>query len=169
MKEFVSHLKKVLHLSTPGALVIWWVDQKFFFVLFVYHFVLITFCRYDSVTVRGNLQWQDQLTELNKPFFDLCDGIFMNYTWKVCLWVWSISRVSVSSICLVLLLVSNDVSGELPKPISWSCWGQKIRCLHGNWCFWAGLFWWWAMDCMSQPLFNICFSIGVEYKTMIYT
>ncbi|ANM65635.1 Glycosyl hydrolase family 85 [Arabidopsis thaliana] len=60
MKEFVSHLKKVLHLSTPGALVIW----------------------YDSVTVRGNLQWQDQLTELNKPFFDLCDGIFMNYTWK---------------------------------------------------------------------------------------
>jgi len=65
MKEFVSHLKKVLHLSTPGALVIW----------------------YDSVTVRGNLQWQDQLTELNKPFFDLCDGIFMNYTWKVCLWV----------------------------------------------------------------------------------
>ncbi|CAL9220358.1 unnamed protein product [Arabidopsis halleri] len=60
MKEFVSHLKKVLHLSTPGALVIW----------------------YDSVTVHGNLQWQDQLTELNKPFFDLCDGIFMNYTWK---------------------------------------------------------------------------------------
>ncbi|ESQ48930.1 hypothetical protein EUTSA_v10020200mg [Eutrema salsugineum] len=60
LKEFVSHLTKVLHLSTPGALVIW----------------------YDSVTVRGHLQWQDQLTEKNKPFFDLCDGIFMNYTWK---------------------------------------------------------------------------------------
>ncbi|XP_019101169.1 PREDICTED: cytosolic endo-beta-N-acetylglucosaminidase 2 isoform X2 [Camelina sativa] len=60
LKEFVSHLTKVLHISTPGALVIW----------------------YDSVTIRGNLQWQDQLTELNKPFFDLCDGIFMNYTWK---------------------------------------------------------------------------------------
>ncbi|EOA29966.1 hypothetical protein CARUB_v10013078mg [Capsella rubella] len=60
LKEFVSHLTKVLHISTPGSLVIW----------------------YDSVTIRGNLQWQDQLTELNKPFFDLCDGIFMNYTWK---------------------------------------------------------------------------------------
>ncbi|KAL1187903.1 Cytosolic endo-beta-N-acetylglucosaminidase 2 [Cardamine amara subsp. amara] len=60
LKEFVSHLTKVLHLSTPGALVIW----------------------YDSVTVNGNLQWQDQLNEMNKPFFDLCDGIFMNYTWQ---------------------------------------------------------------------------------------
>ncbi|KAJ4885819.1 Cytosolic endo-beta-N-acetylglucosaminidase 2 [Raphanus sativus] len=60
LKEFVSHLTKVLHLSAPGALVIW----------------------YDSVTVCGDLEWQDQLNEKNKPFFDLCDGIFMNYTWK---------------------------------------------------------------------------------------
>ncbi|XP_009122391.1 cytosolic endo-beta-N-acetylglucosaminidase 2 isoform X2 [Brassica rapa] len=60
LMEFVSHLTKVLHLSTPGSLVIW----------------------YDSVTVRGHLKWQDHLNEKNKPFFDLCDGIFMNYTWK---------------------------------------------------------------------------------------
>ncbi|CAN8259781.1 unnamed protein product [Cochlearia groenlandica] len=60
LKVFVSHLTKVLHLSTPGALVIW----------------------YDSVTICGDLEWQDQLNENNKPFFDLCDGIFMNYTWK---------------------------------------------------------------------------------------
>ncbi|KAL0719671.1 hypothetical protein Bca4012_068995 [Brassica carinata] len=60
LKEFVSHLTKVLHLSTPGALVIW----------------------YDSVTVRGDLKWQDHLNNKNKSFFDLCDGIFMNYTWK---------------------------------------------------------------------------------------
>ncbi|CAN7112769.1 unnamed protein product [Brassica rapa subsp. narinosa] len=60
LMEFVSHLTKVLHLSTPGALVIW----------------------YDSVTVHGHLKWQDHLNEKNKPFFDLCDGIFMNYTWK---------------------------------------------------------------------------------------
>ncbi|CAH8361980.1 unnamed protein product [Eruca vesicaria subsp. sativa] len=39
--------------------------------------------RYDSVTVCGDLECQDQLNERNKPFFDLCDGIFMNYTWKV--------------------------------------------------------------------------------------
>ncbi|CAG7890523.1 unnamed protein product [Brassica rapa] len=60
LMEFVSHLTKVLHLSTPGSLVIW----------------------YDSVTVHGHLKWQDHLNENNKPFFDLCDGIFMNYTWK---------------------------------------------------------------------------------------
>ncbi|XP_013619045.1 PREDICTED: cytosolic endo-beta-N-acetylglucosaminidase 2-like isoform X1 [Brassica oleracea var. oleracea] len=60
LMEFVSHLTKVLHLSTPGALVIW----------------------YDSVTIHGDLKWQDHLNEKNKPFFDLCDGIFMNYTWK---------------------------------------------------------------------------------------
>jgi mannosyl-glycoprotein endo-beta-N-acetylglucosaminidase len=57
---FVSHLTKVMHSSVPGGLVIW----------------------YDSVTIDGHLAWQDQLTENNKPFFDICDGIFMNYTWK---------------------------------------------------------------------------------------
>jgi len=37
---------------------------------------------YDSVTIKGELRWQDELNSLNKPFFDLCDGIFLNYTWK---------------------------------------------------------------------------------------
>lgn len=37
---------------------------------------------YDSVTIKGDLKWQDELNSLNKPFFDLCDGIFLNYTWK---------------------------------------------------------------------------------------
>jgi hypothetical protein len=39
--------------------------------------------RYDAVTVNGKLGWQDKLNKYNKPFFDLCDGIFVNYTWKV--------------------------------------------------------------------------------------
>ncbi|KFK24965.1 hypothetical protein AALP_AA8G048600 [Arabis alpina] len=60
LKTFVSHLTEAMHSSVPGGLVIW----------------------YDSVTVKGLLAWQDQLNEMNKPFFDLCDGIFMNYTWK---------------------------------------------------------------------------------------
>ncbi|MCI29502.1 cytosolic endo-beta-N-acetylglucosaminidase-like, partial [Trifolium medium] len=49
-----------MHSSMPGSLVIW----------------------YDSVTIDGELNWQDQLNEYNKPFFDICDGIFVNYTWK---------------------------------------------------------------------------------------
>ncbi|KAL5171018.1 Cytosolic endo-beta-N-acetylglucosaminidase 1 [Glycine soja] len=60
LKEFVAHLSLTMHSSVPGSLVIW----------------------YDSVTVDGKLNWQDQLNEHNKPFFDICDGIFVNYTWK---------------------------------------------------------------------------------------
>ncbi|KAH9702655.1 cytosolic endo-beta-N-acetylglucosaminidase 1 [Citrus sinensis] len=60
LKEFVSHLTQTMHSSVPGSLAIW----------------------YDSVTIDGKLDWQDQLNEKNKPFFDICDGIFVNYTWK---------------------------------------------------------------------------------------
>ncbi|XP_012086781.1 cytosolic endo-beta-N-acetylglucosaminidase 1 isoform X1 [Jatropha curcas] len=60
LKEFVSHLTRTMHSSLPGSLVIW----------------------YDAITIYGQLKWQDQLNEYNKPFFDICDGIFVNYTWK---------------------------------------------------------------------------------------
>ncbi|XP_027110733.1 cytosolic endo-beta-N-acetylglucosaminidase 1-like isoform X1 [Coffea arabica] len=60
LKEFVSHLTQTMHSSLPTSLVIW----------------------YDSVTINGDLDWQNQLNDMNKPFFDLCDGIFVNYTWK---------------------------------------------------------------------------------------
>ncbi|KAI4382877.1 hypothetical protein MLD38_008780 [Melastoma candidum] len=43
----------------PGSLVIW----------------------YDAVTVDGSLIWQNKLNDSNKPFFDLCDGLFANYSW----------------------------------------------------------------------------------------
>ncbi|GER50930.1 cytosolic endo-beta-N-acetylglucosaminidase [Striga asiatica] len=55
LEEFVSHLSKTMHSSLPG---------------------------YDSVTRDGDLSWQNQLNDKNKPFFDLCDGIFVNYTWE---------------------------------------------------------------------------------------
>ncbi|KAH6762823.1 Glycosyl hydrolase family 85 [Perilla frutescens var. hirtella] len=60
LKEFVSYLSQTMHSSLPGSLVIW----------------------YDSVTVDGDLSWQNQLNDKNKPFFDLCDGIFANYSWE---------------------------------------------------------------------------------------
>lgn len=38
---------------------------------------------YDSVSfVDGKLNWQDELNEHNKPAFDICDGIFLNYNWS---------------------------------------------------------------------------------------
>ncbi|XP_048446369.1 cytosolic endo-beta-N-acetylglucosaminidase 1 isoform X2 [Pyrus x bretschneideri] len=60
LKAFVSHLTQTTHSSVPGSLVIW----------------------YDSVTADGELYYQNQLNEKNKPFFDICDGIFVNYIWE---------------------------------------------------------------------------------------
>ncbi|GAB4831979.1 hypothetical protein Ancab_005997 [Ancistrocladus abbreviatus] len=57
--EFVRHLTQTMHASKPDSLVIW----------------------YDSVTNSGRLRWQNQLNDSNKPFFDSCDGIFVNYFW----------------------------------------------------------------------------------------
>ncbi|AQK93340.1 Cytosolic endo-beta-N-acetylglucosaminidase 1 [Zea mays] len=60
LKEFVKHLTMTMHDAVPGSLVIW----------------------YDAITVNGDLDWQDKLNKYNKPFFDVCDGLFSNYTWK---------------------------------------------------------------------------------------
>ncbi|KAK1320205.1 hypothetical protein QJS10_CPA03g01083 [Acorus calamus] len=49
-----------MHSSVEGSLVIW----------------------YDSVTKDGLLRYQNELNENNKPFFDLCDGLFANYFWQ---------------------------------------------------------------------------------------
>jgi mannosyl-glycoprotein endo-beta-N-acetylglucosaminidase len=36
---------------------------------------------YDAVTIDGELVWQNALNAKNKPFFDACDAIFLNYAW----------------------------------------------------------------------------------------
>ena len=53
-------LRKLMHQADADACVIW----------------------YDAITCQGKLRWQDNLTELNRTFFDACDGLFVNYTWK---------------------------------------------------------------------------------------
>jgi mannosyl-glycoprotein endo-beta-N-acetylglucosaminidase len=37
---------------------------------------------YDSVIENGDLKWQNELNDLNKEFFQITDGFFVNYTWK---------------------------------------------------------------------------------------
>ncbi|CAA0831346.1 Cytosolic endo-beta-N-acetylglucosaminidase 1, partial [Striga hermonthica] len=59
LEDFVSYFTQTLHSKLPGSLVIW----------------------YDSITIDGSLSWQNQLNASNKPFFDRCDGIFVNYFW----------------------------------------------------------------------------------------
>lgn len=74
--QFVSKVKAACTAVDPNSSIIW----------------------YDSVTIEGELKWQNQLNQLNelvseegffswlsrliRPFFKACDGIFLNYTWK---------------------------------------------------------------------------------------
>eukprot|EP00466_Bigelowiella_natans_P011053 jgi/Bigna1/81569/fgenesh1_pg.81_\ len=61
MVNFVVELKNALHKSLGHSLVIW----------------------YDSIDPRdGKVRYQNVLNEVNKPFFDACDGILTNYFWK---------------------------------------------------------------------------------------
>ncbi|XP_021931966.1 cytosolic endo-beta-N-acetylglucosaminidase isoform X2 [Zootermopsis nevadensis] len=60
LELFVKLIHSRLHSKIPYAEVIW----------------------YDSVTKEGKLEWQNELNNLNRPFFNNCDGIFLNYTWK---------------------------------------------------------------------------------------
>ncbi|XP_048675269.2 cytosolic endo-beta-N-acetylglucosaminidase isoform X2 [Caretta caretta] len=57
---FLRDLREQLRRDVPGGLVLW----------------------YDSVLQSGKLQWQNELNEKNRVFFDACDGLFTNYNWK---------------------------------------------------------------------------------------
>ncbi|CAJ1076926.1 cytosolic endo-beta-N-acetylglucosaminidase [Xyrichtys novacula] len=56
---FLRYLTDQMHLRVSGGLVLW----------------------YDSVIDSGHLQWQNELNQKNRIFFDACDGFFTNYNW----------------------------------------------------------------------------------------
>eukprot|EP00668_Euglena_longa_P014756 GGOE01018775.1.p1 GENE.GGOE01018775.1~~GGOE01018775.1.p1 ORF type:complete len:728 (-),score=136.24 GGOE01018775.1:200-2383(-) len=58
---FCEHLTRRMHEENLRSKVIW----------------------YDSLTFpEGVLKWQNRLSPLNQPFFDVTDGIFVNYAWE---------------------------------------------------------------------------------------
>lgn len=57
--SFVKHLTHNAHKMRSGSIIIW----------------------YDSVTESGDLKWQNELNSKNRCYFDVCDGIFLNYNW----------------------------------------------------------------------------------------
>ncbi|KAK6743162.1 hypothetical protein RB195_010431 [Necator americanus] len=59
LKTFLRSLTDSMHVSCMSSRVIW----------------------YDSVTVTGKLSWQNKLNELNREWYDSCDGIYLNYNW----------------------------------------------------------------------------------------
>ncbi|XP_032831936.2 cytosolic endo-beta-N-acetylglucosaminidase [Petromyzon marinus] len=56
---FLRYLRELLRAASPRAMVLW----------------------YDSVVASGRLDWQNELNDKNRPFFDASDGIFLNYAW----------------------------------------------------------------------------------------
>ncbi|XP_038212048.1 uncharacterized protein LOC119832451 isoform X2 [Zerene cesonia] len=58
--QFVRYLHTTLHQELDEPVLIW----------------------YDSVTVEGHLNWQNGLNEKNRAFFEACDGLFTNYSWR---------------------------------------------------------------------------------------
>ena len=38
--------------------------------------------RYDALTIDNKIRYQNGITDANKPFFDVSDGIFTNYWWR---------------------------------------------------------------------------------------
>ncbi|XP_070837826.1 cytosolic endo-beta-N-acetylglucosaminidase [Chaetodon trifascialis] len=56
---FLRYLTDQMHERVSGSLVLW----------------------YDSVIDSGQLQWQNELNQSNRMFFDACDGLFTNYNW----------------------------------------------------------------------------------------
>ncbi|XP_018496376.1 cytosolic endo-beta-N-acetylglucosaminidase [Galendromus occidentalis] len=60
LRDMITTLRKRLLERKPGSLVLW----------------------YDSLVTTGKIAYQNELNQLNKPFFDDCDGIFLNYGWN---------------------------------------------------------------------------------------
>ncbi|XP_075998984.1 cytosolic endo-beta-N-acetylglucosaminidase [Genypterus blacodes] len=57
---FLRYLTDQMHERIPGSLVLW----------------------YDSVLESGKLNWQNEINNSNRLFFDACDGFFTNYNWS---------------------------------------------------------------------------------------
>ena len=57
--QFLAYFRSKMHQAKHNSYIIW----------------------YDSLTIHGKIHWQNKLTVLNKPFFDVTDGIFTNYFW----------------------------------------------------------------------------------------
>ncbi|KAJ3129536.1 hypothetical protein HK098_001012 [Nowakowskiella sp. JEL0407] len=57
---FLDYMTKEMHRRMPGSYVIW----------------------YDSLTINGELRWQNYLNHNNLPFFLVTDGIYTNYGWN---------------------------------------------------------------------------------------
>lgn len=119
------------------------------------------FCRYDSVTVDGRLEYQNQLNDNNKPFFDICDGIFINYAWNVILYLHLILPREAHSVCVtnICIVLSRKIS----------CRSQQLLLITGNMTFtWELMFLEGALLVVDNGMYVMSYgilnSLLYEYK-----
>ncbi|GAA5862640.1 hypothetical protein JCM5353_001233, partial [Sporobolomyces roseus] len=75
---WLTYFTQEMHRRVPGSEVMWYVPS----VSSVERATADPFSdRYDAVTTKGKLQWQNTLNEKNTPFLTACDSIFLNYFW----------------------------------------------------------------------------------------
>ncbi|KAJ2960243.1 hypothetical protein NQZ79_g4372 [Umbelopsis isabellina] len=61
MVKLLKYLTDKIHSRIPHSKIIW----------------------YDSMTKEGDIKWQNTLNDMNQEFFNVADGLFVNYFWKV--------------------------------------------------------------------------------------
>ncbi|KAG2172752.1 hypothetical protein INT43_000099 [Umbelopsis isabellina] len=61
MVKLLKYLTDKIHSRIPHSKIIW----------------------YDSMTKDGDIKWQNTLNDMNQDFFNVVDGLFVNYFWKV--------------------------------------------------------------------------------------
>ena len=86
--QLLKSLTSAMHAAKPWSQVIW----------------------YDSVITNGQLKWQNALNQFNGPFFDVCDGIFLNYTWND--WMLASSKTVAGGSRATDVYVGIDVFGR---------------------------------------------------------
>jgi mannosyl-glycoprotein endo-beta-N-acetylglucosaminidase len=75
LADFTAYLTKGMKKAIPHSKTLWYLT------LCICFGVAESCCRYDSVTIDGELRWQSALTEKNQLFFESADGIFLDYHW----------------------------------------------------------------------------------------
>lgn len=103
---FVQLLHNRMHAAVPHALVIW----------------------YDSILTSGQLLWQNELNQRNRGFYDVCDGILLNYNWNDGHLARTVQQLDYDAAKVANVFVGIDVfgRGQVAKDRTHETW-QRIR------------------------------------------
>ncbi|GMT20678.1 hypothetical protein PFISCL1PPCAC_11975, partial [Pristionchus fissidentatus] len=103
--NFLEQLKAALHLDNHNAKLIW----------------------YDAVCTDGKLEWQNTINDRNRAFYYACDGIFLNYGWRMT----DLENCRFNS-GPDTVFVGIDVYGRSGGKAGWNCQEPMTKILRKN-------------------------------------